>query len=330
MRSILALGLLPLSASAHEVQSSFNAQSGVAESIARLGWVMAGGGVAIFLAVVAIGLYAVFAPPERRAVIARYGLIIGGGIVFPGILLFALLVYALATADRIIAVEEPAALRIEVVGERFWWRVRYLDASGGVETANEIHLPLGIPVDFNVQSADVIHSFWVPSLAGKIDMIPGRTNAVRIKADRVGTWRGQCAEYCGEQHARMALHVVVETPQEFSAWLAAQRQPAKEPEDELRRRGKALFLSKDCGQEDCCLDCHTVRGTAAEGKEGPDLTHLGSRLWIGAGTLPNNAGTLAGWIASSQHLKPGNKMPSFNRYRGEELRALAAYLESLK
>lgn len=331
-RSAPALGLLPLSAFSHEVQSSLNVQSAVAELIAQIGWVMTAGGTVIFLAVVALCLYAVFAPPERRAVIARRGLIIGSGVVFPIVALFALLIYALIAADKIVAVDTPAVLRIEVVGEQFWWRVRYLDPAGRTDavTANEIHLPAGSPVDISVRSADVIHSFWVPSLAGKIDMIPGRINTLRIKADRVGIWRGQCAEYCGEQHAKMAFHVVVETPEEFAAWLALQRRPVQEPEDEFLRRGRDLFLARDCGQEDCCLDCHTVRGTAAEGEDGPDLTHVGSRRWIAAGTLPNNTGTLAGWIASSQHLKPGNKMPSFARYAGEDLRALAAYLESLK
>jgi cytochrome c oxidase subunit 2 len=264
--------------------------------------------------------------------VARRSLIIGGGVIFPVVSLFALLLYALVSADEIVDIDEPAVLRIEVVGEQFWWQVRYLDEAGGLDavTANEIHVPVGSPVDFTVKSADVIHSFWVPSLAGKIDMIPGRTNTLRLKADKVGEWRGQCAEYCGAQHAKMAFYVVVETPEKFAAWLAAQRRPADEPSDRFLQRGKTLFLSKDCGQEDCCADCHTIRGTEADGDHGPDLTHVGSRRWIAAGTLPNNAGTLGGWIASSQHIKPLSHMPSFDRYTGEELRALAAYLESLK
>ncbi|WP_022950043.1 cytochrome c oxidase subunit II [Methylohalobius crimeensis] len=329
--ALYGLGLFPADFP-EALQSSLHPQSAVAQLIAKIGWVMFVGGTLIFLAVLMLALYAVFAPRERRAAIGRRSLIVGGGVIFPAVSLFALLLYALVTADRIVDIDEPADVRIEVIGEQFWWRVRYLDAAGGIGAviANEIHIPVDRPVDFIVKSADVIHSFWVPSLAGKIDMIPGRTNTLRIKADNTGTWRGQCAEYCGAQHGKMAFHVVVESPEAFAAWLAAQRRPAEAPDDSFLQRGKALFLADDCGREDCCADCHTVRGTAAEGDHGPDLTHVGSRRWIAAGTLPNNPGTLAGWIAASQHLKPGNHMPSFAAYEGEELRALAAYLESLK
>ncbi|MEN8260234.1 MAG: cytochrome c oxidase subunit II [Pseudomonadota bacterium] len=314
------------------IQSVLNPETAVAQLIATIGWIMVAGSALIFLVVIALSAYALFAPAERRAKIARHSLIIYGGVVFPVITLFALLIYALVLADTIVDDDEPARLRIEVVGEQFWWRVRYLNEAGETDavTANEIHIPVGWPVDIQVKAVDVIHSFWVPNLAGKIDMIPGRTNTLRISVSRAGTWRGQCAEYCGAQHAKMAFHVVSETPEAFAAWLAVQRRPAQEPDNRWLKRGKTLFLSKDCGQEDCCVDCHTVRGTAADGEKGPDLTHVGGRSWIAAGTLPNNVGTLGGWIASSQHLKPGSHMPSFDRYPGEDLRALASYLESLK
>jgi cytochrome c oxidase subunit 2 len=314
------------------IQSALNPQSVVAQQIATLGWVMIVGAALIFLTVLALTIYALFGRDERRAVLGGRKLIIYGGVVFPVVSLSALLVYALVTADSIVATDEPAIVRIEVVGEQFWWGVRYLNAAGETDavTANEIHLPAGGAVDIDVTSEDVIHSFWVPALAGKIDMFPGRSNRLRIKTDRLGVWRGQCAEYCGAQHAKMAFHVVVETPEEFAAWLAMQRRPAPEPVGLFLQRGKTLFLSKDCGKKKCCADCHSIRGTPAKEDHGPDLTHVGSRRWIAAGTFPNNGGTLAGWIASAQHLKPGADMPSFDRYSGEDLRALAGYLESLK
>jgi cytochrome c oxidase subunit 2 len=198
-----------------------------------------------------------------------------------------------------------------VVGEQWWWRVRYPD----FETANEIRVPVGRPVELVLRSADVVHSFWVPVLAGKLDMIPGRANVLRVRADRAGEYRGQCAEYCGGPHAWMALHFVAQEPGQYAQWAAAQRRPAAQ--------SSGLFAAH-------CAACHTVRGTSAAGTLGPDLTHVGSRLSIGAGLLPNNAGALGGWIASSQHLKPGNLMPSFGHFSGEEVRSLAGYLESLK
>jgi cytochrome c oxidase subunit 2 len=175
-----------------------------------------------------------------------------------------------------------------------------------------------------LKTQDVIHSFWVPSLAGKLDMIPGHVNAYRFAATRPGVYRGQCAEYCGAQHALMAFYVVAMAREEFETWYADQVAPAPEPILPLLAKGKALFLENGCGA------CHTVRGTLADGKLGPDLTHVGSRLSLAAGTFPNNRGTLAGWIASAQHLKPDNLMPSFGNLQGEELRAIAAYMDSLK
>jgi cytochrome c oxidase subunit II len=185
----------------------------------------------------------------------------------------------------------------------------------GFETANEIRIPVGRPVELILRSADVLHSFWVPVLAGKLDMVPGKENRLRVRADRAGQFRGQCAEYCGGPHAQMALYVVALPESEFEAWADRQKAPSR---DENR-----LFLAH-------CAACHTVRGTPAAGVLGPDLTHVGSRLSIGAGILPNNAGTIGGWIASSQHIKPGNLMPSFEHFSGEELRALSRYVESLK
>jgi cytochrome c oxidase subunit 2 len=291
------------------MQSVFETLGPDAAITAEIGWVLFAGGAAIFLAVMALASYAVFSK-SKPLFLSEKTLIIGGGIVFPTVTLFILMLWSLARASGMHA-PDPEALRIEVVGEQWWWRVRY----PGFETANEIRVPVGRPVLLELTSADVIHSFWVPALGGKLDMIPGRTTRLRVRAERAGEVRGQCAEYCGGPHALMALHVVAVPEEEFHDWTSSQKIPAQ--------RTNALFAA-NCGA------CHTVRGTAAAGTRGPDLTHVGTRLSIGAGLLPNSRGALAGWIASSQHLKPGNLMPSFEHFSGPELRELAAYLEGLR
>lgn len=324
------LGLAPALARAG-LQSALDPYSRTAGEITAIAWLLFGGATVIFLGVMALAVYALFAPDRAGRILGRRSILIGG-LVLPVIVFSALLVHTLNVADRIVRQPEPAALRIEVVGEQFWWRVHYLDEADRIvaATANEIHLPAGRPVDFVLKSGDVLHSFWMPNLAGKIDMIPGRITRLRVIPEQPGVWRGQCAEYCGAQHANMAFPVVVETPERFDAWLARERLPAREPDTAFLRRGREVFLSKDCGQDECCRDCHTIRGTPAREDVGPDLTHVGGRRTLAAGLLPNNVGTLGGWIASARHLKPGIKMPSFGVWKGEDLRALAAYLESLK
>ncbi|HUE45902.1 MAG TPA: cytochrome c oxidase subunit II [Aestuariivirgaceae bacterium] len=316
-------------------QSALSAGGPAAAAYALLGNIMYAGATAILALVMGLTAFAILAPPERRAWLARRRTIVAGGIVFPIVTLSVLLVYGywlLSEAEWSEAGRAAApgpgygALAIEVVGEQFWWRVRYLDGDGqtAFESANEIRVPTGRPVRLMLSTADVIHSFWVPSLAGKLDMIPGRTTTLTISADREGLYRGQCAEYCGAQHAHMAFHVVAMAPGDFEAWLSDQMSPPPEPADEDLARGLEVFLTSGCGA------CHTIRGTEAAGALGPDLTRVGSRVTIAAGMFPTNTGTLAGWIASSQHLKPGNKMPSFDALGGPDLRAVAAYLESLK
>jgi cytochrome c oxidase subunit 2 len=183
---------------------------------------------------------------------------------------------------------------------------------------------VGRPVEFLLTTADVIHSFWAPSLGGKLDMIPGRENRLVLEASRAGIYRGQCAEYCGGPHALMAFDVVAHEPAEFDRWLATQVRPAAAPADDTRRRGLEVFMQSGCAA------CHTIRGTEAAGLIGPDLTHVGSRLSLAAATLPNNPGALSAWVAHAQAIKPGVFMPSFEILSGPELTALSAYLEGLK
>jgi cytochrome c oxidase subunit 2 len=294
------------------MQSVFDPQSPAAAAIAELAWVMFAGAAFVFVLVMALAAIAVLRHPTW---LGRHGVVIAGGIAFPTGVVLALLLYSLRIAAA--GQGEPSGLRIEVIGHQWWWQIRYLDARGSVdfETANEIRLPVGRPVEVRVASADVLHSFWVPNLAGKLDLVPGRVNRMRLSADRAGTFRGQCAEYCGGPHAQMALYVIAEADERFERWRVQQRAPARSDDD--------LFLSQ-------CAVCHTVRGTDARGTRGPDLTHVGSRMSLGAGILRNDARALARWISSSQHIKPGNLMPSFTEIRGAELERLAAYLAGLE
>jgi cytochrome c oxidase subunit 2 len=303
------------------IQSAFNAQGPHAQAALETTWVLFVGGALVFVLVIGLATYAVFGSRERTQPLASLRFICAGGIVFPSVTLGALLIYALVRADALqagIAGENP--LRIEVIGEQWWWRLHYFDRKRlDFVSANEIHIPAGRAVDVYLRSADVIHSFWVPNLAGKRDLIPGRTNRLRIVADKPGVYRGQCAEYCGGPHAFMAFYVVAQEPQAFERWAERQRQPIVPPVSELAERGAELFMLR-------CAACHTVRGTRAEGSLGPDLTHVAMRNHLAAGLLPNNHGTMAAWISSSQRIKPDNLMPSFQDFDGVELRALAAFL----
>jgi cytochrome c oxidase subunit 2 len=292
--------------------------------VLTLSWVLFGGGVAVLaLVVVALGV-ALFGPPRWRARLGGERLVWIGGLAFPVVVLSALLIYGLGLTSHLADAPRPGELRVRVTGEMWWWRVAYLDGQGRevLHDANEVHIPAGRPVVFELDSADVIHSFWVPRLGGKKDMIPGRRNLLRLQADAPGAYGGQCAEYCGGPHALMGLVVVAHAPAEFEAWRARQARPA--PAAAGAMPGAAVFAASGCGA------CHTVRGSAANGLAGPDLTHVGSRRTLGAGILPNNQGALAGWVADGQAIKPGNRMPAYPVLNGQELRAVAAYLESLK
>jgi cytochrome c oxidase subunit 2 len=228
-------------------------------------------------------------------------------------------------ATRALGVATNDELTIKVRGLQWWWSVEYFGASPEerFETANEIHIPVGRNVRLRLEGLDVIHSFWVPSLAGKQDLVPGRANELVIRAENSGIYRGQCAEFCGMQHAHMAFLVIAESQDEFNKWKDAQRRPAVQPPEEELAVGQQTFLAKPCAA------CHTVRGTTASGTTGPDLTHVGSRKYIAAGLFETTRGSLAAWIADPQTIKPGNNMPMVP-LTPEELRAVSAYLASLK
>jgi len=251
--------------------------------------------------------------------------VVSGAVGLTVIVLFVLLIASIWTGRAIASPGPPSAVVINLTGHQWWWEAEYEDAlpSQRVRTANELHIPVGRPVVLKVTSHDVIHSFWVPNLHGKRDLIPGYTTAIWLQADRPGFYRGQCAEFCGVQHAKMALYVTAESDGEYQSWLANQRKPAVQPAGAVETQGRDVFLRSTCTQ------CHTIRGTIAGATLGPDLTHLSTRGTIAAGALPNTRGHLAGWILDSQGVKPGNRMPP-NSLRGEDLQPLLTYLESLK
>ncbi|HEX6614765.1 MAG TPA: cytochrome c oxidase subunit II [Gemmatimonadales bacterium] len=303
----------------------------ISDRLATLGWVLIIISLAVVLVVSVLVLVGVlrrgthsFAPVARTGGGLRW--IVIGGILVPVVILAAVFVFSIATQSAVASPATRPELTVRVTGRQWWWEVQYLDQSPGrivATTANEVHVPVGRPVKLEVVAADVIHSFWVPELAGKTDLIPGQRNVAWIQADHPGVYRGQCAEYCGLQHAKMALLVVAQPPGEFQEWLARQGRPAVPPANADTRAGEAVFTSSACAL------CHTIRGTTAAGVLGPDLTHLADRRAIAAGTLPNTRGSLAGWIADPQRIKPGNLMPVVP-LDGSQLQVLVAYLQSLE
>lgn len=305
-------------------QSALAPSGTEAELVANLFWLMTTGALVVWLAVVAFALHAAAADPARRDPRTAHRVIVGGGIVLPVVVLTALLAHGLALMPTLRPAPSAEALRIDVSGERWWWRVRYQTPEGDVALANEIRLPLGRRVEFRLTSPDVIHSFWVPSLAGKMDMTPGRTTTLVLTPTKTGVFRGACAEYCGASHARMNFFAVVTVPDEFERWLERQAADAKPPQDELAKRGAQAFLANGCGA------CHAIRGTAADGRIAPDLTHVGSRLSLAAGTLSGERDDFRRWIGHAQAIKPGVLMPSFGMLPDDDVRAIAAYLDGLE
>jgi cytochrome c oxidase subunit II len=330
----VGFGLLSILLSGCAVEgqpSAFDPKSPFATQVAALSWLMFGIAALVLLIVTALLLIAVFRrkgddfnpqltnPRDGRVL----RLVIIGGAVFPAIILIVLMALSISIQNASAADGASAGQpTIEVIGHRWWWEVRYPEQ--GFVTANEIHIPVGRPVTLKLTSADVIHSFWVPQLHPKLDLFPGQTNTLTLQADTAGAYRGECAEYCGEQHAHMQFLVIAQPPAEFDEWVSTQQKPAQDPAaGSIEKEGQQAFLGS------ACVYCHTIQGTNASGTLGPDLTHLNSRTTIGAGARPNSRANLSGWIMNSQSIKPGNLMPPMN-LAPDQLQAILAYLETLK
>lgn len=307
----------------------FSTGSEAAEQTAGLAWLMIVVSTAIFVAVVVIMLVSIARRRRRDATSVALdergnGWVLWGGVIMP----VAVLTTISAVAVKVLR-DPPApmnAATILITGHQWWWQLDYdvADTHTRFRSANELHIPVGRPVLLRLTTKDVIHSFWVPSLSGKMDLLPGDTNQLRIEARRAGTYRGVCAEYCGAQHAHMAITVVAQDAPAFLAWAHAQSAAAGVVADSLAARGERLFTSG------ACATCHSVRGTQAKGEIGPDLTHVASRTTIAAGMLPTTLGAIAGWITNPQALKPGAAMPTLDTYSGPDVRAIAEYIRSLR
>jgi cytochrome c oxidase subunit II len=331
LSSALLLLCLPLGGCQHW-QSVLNAQGPAASSLARMFWIF----VAVLATVWVLTMIALLLSLRRRRPIdanpfttnpaterrMTITISVAIGLTLVTVISLTGLSYA---AQKALFAHKDGALTLLVTGQQWWWKITYEDAQPNrvFTTANEIHIPVGEPVLIKLESSDVIHSFWVPSLTGKMDAITGRQNQIQIQADRPGVYRGQCAEFCGLQHAHMGLLIVVESKEDFERWREHQITSAVTPSDEEHQRGMEIFLSKPC------IMCHQIRGTDAGGKVAPDLTHVGSRRYIGAGTLETTRGNIAAWIIDPHGVKPGVNMPTIQLEPGE-VQPLASYLEGLK
>ena len=320
-------------------QSALDPAGTQAAKIAGLWWFLLGLLTIIFVIVMAVMVWALARrhrgieqePLEgvhrpSTATESRLTRTVAGASALTVLILLGLIVTSVSTGKSIADLSQRKdGMVVEVTGNQWWWYIRYPndDPQRIVVTANEIHIPVGRPVMIRGTSNDVIHSFWVPNLHGKRDLIPSRISTEWIEADQPGRYRGQCAEFCGTQHAHMALWVIAEPVDQFEAWMRQQLQPSAEPSDPNLTRGRDVFL------DHACILCHSIGGTEAAGQVAPDLTHLGSRSTIAAGTLPNTKGNLAGWISDPQQIKPGNHMATVD-IKAEDLQPLVDYLESLK
>ena len=330
VRAVTLLAALALlSGCGNREQNTLAAESHPEKDIASLFWWMMGAAFIGLGVVVCLMLLAWRRAHTRPGHETKEGeqlgfrIVIGAGIVLPIALIATL--FVIADIFVIKTTEAPAAdatsLTVRVTGHQFWWEVRYPGTTA--VTANEIHIPVRTPVRVEVQTADVIHSFWVPRLNRTIDTMPGRRNVIELYANKVGRYRGQCDEFCGLQHAHMAFYVYADSRAEFRRWLRNMAAPAQAANGQLASAGAKVFASSSCGS------CHAIRGTAASGNVGPDLTHLRSRATLGALTVPNRRAILSRWIVDSQDLKPGNQMPNM-KLSGSKLQALVAYLEGLR
>lgn len=309
------------------IQSALAPLGEEAGKIGRLLWTMTAGGTAILVLVLVLTWVALRGGERARTALAGERMVLALGVGLPAVLLTALLAWGVSVMASTPGAEGPdeGTPRLRVTGLQWWWRVEYLLPDGTVvEAANEVHLPAGRRVALDLASADVIHSFWVPALAGKLDMIPGRTNTLTLLPTEPAATRGQCAEYCGGAHALMSFWTVSEPPEAFDAWLAREATDARPPATPEAERGAAVFAENGCGA------CHTVRGTDAAGRLGPDLTHVGSRRSLAAGVLPNTPEDFALWVERTRHVKPQVHMPSYPMLPPEDLRALGLYLDGLE
>jgi cytochrome c oxidase subunit 2 len=317
-----------------QIQSALAPSSPPAQSIDTLWWLSFWISAVIFALVTITLLYGAFrrrgatdhAPmvnlgPERRT-----ATVVAIAVAVTLLILIVWLVFSVSTGRALTRIPTERPLTIQVIGHQWWWEVNYPDTSlpnQHVTTANEIHVPVGRTVLLELTASDVIHSFWAPNLNGKRDLIPGHITTTWFRADTAGVYRGQCAEFCGYQHAKMAFLVIAEPEEQFAAWLKRQRSLAATPTDSITMRGQQLFLELPCAL------CHSIQGTPANGQTGPDLTHLASRRTIAAGALANTRGNLAGWVLDPQRIKPGNYMPG-SLMSSSDLQALLDYLQSLK
>jgi cytochrome c oxidase subunit II len=303
------------------IQSALHPASPAAEAITLLWWVLLAVCGIYTVATFVLFFWAIFRPKQEGP--APYDgnrFIVIGGVALPFVILLGLLIYS---------VQSTAALRmpdtewtIRVTGHRFWWQVEYPDL--GIVTANQIHIPVGAPVRLELNSGDVIHSFWVPQLHGKMDMFPDLETLFWIQADRPGIYRGQCAEFCGVQHALMAFEVIALPPEEFAEWVAAKQSPRPDPEADVFQRGHQAFMRHGCA------GCHAIRDTEAVARAGPDLTHMGSRRTLGAATRPHTPENMRQWLLNPEKIKPGVLMPPTENISDDDLEALVDYMLSLK
>jgi cytochrome c oxidase subunit 2 len=319
---LAVLPLLPL-AGCSGAQSALDPAGEEARIVAALFWWMLGGAGLLWLAVMSIALFATRrrAQPWSERAASRFILVCGA--ILPTMVLAVLLVFGLRMMPALRAAGD--GLRIHVQGEQFWWRVTYeLPDGSRIDTANEVRLPRGARTEFVLTAQDVIHSFWIPPLGGKMDMIPGTTNRLVLQPTRSGHFRGACAEFCGPSHSLMSLDALVMEPEAFEAWVQARRAPpAPQPAPAGQANGQALFLAHGCGA------CHTVAGTPARGRIGPNLTRLSERPGIAAGILPNDAASIDRFIRETRDIKPGARMPSFAHLPPEDSAAIARWLETL-
>jgi cytochrome c oxidase subunit 2 len=302
----------------------------MAAQIEQLWWLFVAVSVVVYLAVIAFLIYALIRRKQLRNAAGlaesdhKSKLVIATA---TGLTVVVLITLALSDfmVGRVLARTPQDTLRVKITGHQWWWEIEYEDAisSQRIHTANEMHIPIGRPVEVELQSQDVIHSFWIPNLQGKRDMLPGRKTHTVIVADRPGSFEGQCAEFCGYQHAKMKLVVHAETPDRFEQWRSQQLAASRSPQTPEQRRGQAVFMSSTC------IMCHAIQGTDAGGNVAPDLTHVASRSRIAAGALSNTPANLASWILNPQAVKPGTQMPATS-LAGEDLSALATYLASLQ